>query len=154
LLDAGDMKQHEMIAELIAPCGANCIICMAYLRKKNHCPGCRFDDQNKAKSCVQCRIKNCLELNRNKLKFCYECTNYPCEKIKHLDKRYRINYSYSMIESLEYLKEYGIKQHIKNEKRKWICKECGGVICVHRGFCIECGKIWYQNIGNNRSKIK
>jgi hypothetical protein len=27
---------------LIAPCGMNCGVCMAYLREKNKCPGCRL----------------------------------------------------------------------------------------------------------------
>jgi len=148
------MKRYEMVEEQIAPCGANCLLCMAYLRTRNHCPGCRFDDTNKAKSCIQCRIKNCTELKDNNLHYCSECNKFPCEKIKHLEKRYRKNYSYSMIESLNYLMANGIANHLKNEKEKWNCKKCGGVICVHRGFCIEFGEIWYPNIGNNRSKIK
>ena len=148
------MSQFEMIEKQIAPCGANCIICMAYLRTKNHCPGCRFDDKNKSISCIQCKIKNCHELNDNNMKYCFECKKYPCDKIKHLDKRYRKNYCYSMIESLNYLNSNGILRHIENQKEIWICKKCGGVICVHRGFCIICGEIWYPNIGNKRSKIK
>jgi hypothetical protein len=148
------MKKHEMIEDQIAPCGANCIICMAYLRTKNNCPGCRFEDTHKAKSCIQCKIKNCPEYKENKIEYCFECSKYPCEKINHLDKRYRKNYSYSMIELLNFLKANGITKLLKNEKEKWICKKCRGVICVHRGFCIECGEIYYSNIGNTRSKIK
>ena len=34
--------------DLIAPCGMNCNICMAYLREKNKCPGCREIDINKS----------------------------------------------------------------------------------------------------------
>jgi hypothetical protein len=147
------MNKHEMIEMQIAPCGANCTICMAFLRSKNNCPGCRFENKNKAKSCIQCKIKNCEEYDKS-ITYCFECSKYPCEKIIHLDKRYRKNYSYSMIDSLNDLKENGIKQHLQHETEKWICKKCRGVICVHRGFCIECGKIWYNNIGNYRSKIK
>ena len=42
---------------LIAPCGMNCTLCYAYQRTKNHCPGCRTDDEQKAFSCTNCRIK-------------------------------------------------------------------------------------------------
>ena len=148
------MKQQKMIEDQIAPCGANCILCMAYLRTKNHCPGCRFDDKNKAKSCIQCKIKNCQRLKDSNLNYCYECIDYPCDRIKHLDKRYRKNYSYSMIDSLNDIKINGVINHIKNEEEKWICKKCGGVVCVHRGYCVECGEIVYYSIGNYRSKIK
>ncbi len=149
-----NMKPIQMNKELIAPCGANCMICMAYLRTKNQCLGCRNDNTNKAKSCIECKIKNCDLMKDLGIYYCFQCTNYPCKKIKHLDNRYRKNYSYSMIESMQYLKEHGMTLHLKNETTKWICADCGGVICVHRGYCIDCGKIYYQNIGNYRSPIK
>jgi hypothetical protein len=31
--------------QLIAFCGMNCTLCMAYLRDKNRCPGCRTDQR-------------------------------------------------------------------------------------------------------------
>ena len=122
-------------SSLIAPCGMNCGVCMAYLRAKNHCPGCRGDDTNKAKSCVNCRIKNCNSL---KSSFCFSCNVFPCERIKHLDKRYRTKYHMSMIENLDNIKKFGLKKFVSNEKKRWTCPKCGGVICVHRG-CINCG---------------
>ncbi len=35
---------------IIAPCGMNCSICMAYLRGKNKCPGCRGIDDGIGRS--------------------------------------------------------------------------------------------------------
>ena len=125
-----------MKSSLIAPCGMNCGVCMAYLRDKNHCPGCWGADKNKSKSCVNCRIKNCSEL---KSKFCFSCKKFPCELITHLDKRYRTRYNMSMIENLNNIKKLGIKKFVINEKLRWTCPKCGGIICVHRG-CIKCGK--------------
>lgn len=40
------MRSFNKIS-LIAPCGMNCSICMAYLREKNKCPGCRGNDIDK-----------------------------------------------------------------------------------------------------------
>jgi hypothetical protein len=60
--------------------------------------------------------------------------------MKHLDKRYRTNYNMSMIENLENIKEFGIRTFLRAEKKKWTCSECGGTICVHKGFCYSCGK--------------
>jgi hypothetical protein len=42
------MKENNKRKELVAPCGMNCGICIAYLREKNKCPSCRGDDINKS----------------------------------------------------------------------------------------------------------
>jgi hypothetical protein len=125
---------------LLAPCGMNCGICRAYLREKNKCPGCRGDDTNKTVTRVRCKIKNCEVLKKEKLEFCFECKDFPCPNLKHLDKRYTTKYNMSMIENLENIKNLGIEQFLKNEKVKWACSECGGTICVHNGYCYSCGK--------------
>jgi len=125
---------------LIAPCGMNCGICMAYLREKNKCPGCRAADTNKAVSVLRCKIKNCEVIQKGKAKFCFECGNFPCANLKHLDKRYRTKYNMSMIENLEYIRDYSMRKFIKNEDVRWTCSRCGGTICVHKGYCIDCMK--------------
>ncbi len=129
-------------SKLIAPCGMNCTLCMAILlRKKNKCPGCRGSNAGKPDACVRCIIVNCDSLKRNKLKYCsVKCDKYPCKRLKNLDKRYRTKYSMSMIENLENIEKSGIRAFVENEKVKWACSECGGIICVHRGFCSNCGK--------------
>ncbi len=45
-----------------------------------------------------------------------------------------------MIENLENIKKFGIREFVKNEKIRWACSQCGGTICVHRGYCYNCGK--------------
>jgi hypothetical protein len=125
---------------LIAPCGMNCGICMAYLREKDKCPGCRAIDTNKAISVIRCKIKNCEVIQKGKAKFCFGCENFPCKNLKHLDKRYRTKYSMSMIENLENIQSIGIREFLANEKVRWACPECGGTICVHRGYCYSCEK--------------
>ena len=130
----------SMKSSLIAPCGMNCGICMAYLREKKKCPGCRVFDKNEPVSIAKCKIKNCATFKRSKLKFCFECEEFPCDNLKHLDKRYRTKYNMSMIENLENIKKFGIREFVKNEKIRWACSQCGGTICVHRGYCYNCGK--------------
>ena len=127
-------------SSLIAPCGMNCGICMAYLREKKKCPGCRESNENKSFSVVNCRIKNCDELKKNNVKFCFTCKKFPCARIKHIDKRYRTKYNMSMIENLENIKKFGIRKFVNNEKIRWACSKCGGTICVHRGCCYSCGE--------------
>ena len=127
-------------SSLIAPCGMNCGICMAYLREKKNCLGCRGSDDNKSFSCRNCRIKNCDELRKHDMTFCYECEKLPCVRLRGLDKRYRTKYNMSMIENLANIKTFGIRKFIKNENVRWTCLKCGGIICVHRGFCFTCGE--------------
>ena len=128
---------------LIAPCGMNCSLCIAYQFKekdlnkrgfhKKYCPGCLP------------RGKNCLHmgdvcelLGKGKIRFCFECEDYPCKRLKALDKRYRTKYHMSMIENLNYIRDNGLKSFLENEKNKWRCTGCGGRICCHNGLCLNC----------------
>lgn len=125
---------------LIAPCGMNCSICMAFLRKKNKCNGCRAINTWNPKTRVECKIKNCEILNSQGMDYCHQCIRYPCTLIKHIDKRYKTRYNMSMIENLNAIKDNGIDEFKKGENEKWKCKGCGGVINVHKGICNVCGK--------------
>ena len=124
--------------ELIAPCGMNCGICLGYLREKNRCSGCWVDNEHKPKHCVNCIIKNCELLEKTNSKFCFDCEKYPCTRLKQLDKRYRTNYGISMIENLDNIKKVGLDRFVQIEYDRWICNNCGGTICVHRGYCLRC----------------
>ncbi len=85
---------------IVAPCGMNCGICVAYLREKSKCPGCRGDDSNKPVTRVRCKIKTCEVFRKENVEFC-DCENFPCENLNHLDTRYKNNYNMSMIEIFE-----------------------------------------------------
>jgi hypothetical protein len=134
------MNTKQMKSSLLAPCGINCAVCMAYLREKNRCLGCRTNTTDKPITRAQCKIKNCDELNQNNFKFCFKCKKFPCERMKHMDKRYRTRYKMSTIENLENIKKLGVREFIRNEKIRWACSQCGGTISVHRGYCYSCGK--------------
>ena len=135
------MKSKSSIkSTLIAPCGMNCGICMAFLREKNHCDGYRGDDAQKPKYCIQCKIVNCENIKSGKLKYCSKkCANFPCERLKSLDKRYRTKYKMSMLENLENIEILGVRKFVRTEKSRWKCRNCGGTINVHRGICAKCG---------------
>jgi hypothetical protein len=124
---------------LIAPCGMNCGVCMAYLRANNKCPGCRAADTHKKVTRIGCKIKNCSTFEEAESRFCFACEEFPCDRLRHLDTRYRTKYSMSMIENLENIKNHGINEFLKNEKTRWTCPTCGGTLCVHKGYCYGCG---------------
>lgn len=126
---------------LIAPCGMNCGTCIAYLRNKNTCPGCRVNSDDKAVSVRRCIIQKCVQLEMTESKFCYECDTYPCKRLKQLDKRYRTRYSTSFIENLTMIKEKGIEKFLVFESERRTCITCGSVLSVHRNHCLSCHKV-------------
>jgi hypothetical protein len=134
-------KTNAIRTALIAPCGMNCRLCIAYTRDKQACPGCRGDDSVKSKTRVACRIKNCEKIRKDTVRYCFSCDRFPCDRLNHLDERYRTKYGMSMIDNLVQMKQFGMRIFIKNEKGKWACPECGQLICVHKPQCI-CGHKW------------
>jgi len=129
--------------ELIAPCGMNCAVCSAYLALRNdvkskevrmpYCAGCRPRD----KKCAFLK-KRCNLLLNNKVRFCYECEDFPCKYLERIDARYRNNYRISLIGNLNFIKNGTLSEFLKKEDEKWKCPQCGGVICCHNGLCFSC----------------
>jgi hypothetical protein len=129
---------EEMPTTMLAPCGINCRVCYVYLRKKKPCLGCRGQDDAKPEHCRKCKIKDCA-LGQS-IDFCFDCTSFPCVTIKRLDKNYRQRYQVSLIANAIRLKTVGAQQYLREEREKWTCAECGGVISLHDHACSECGK--------------
>ncbi len=126
--------------ELIAPCGINCAVCLAYLREKNTCAGCLGPDEEKRPSCRVCKKKTCEEHAKAEFTYCFECPKFPCRNLKDLEKRYTTKYNYSPITTLNQIKEKGFEAFLASEEEKWKCKNCGATLCVHRDKCLQCGE--------------
>ena len=99
------MSSNRFVPELIAPCGMNCALCRAYNAfihgvprqrgKVTHCAGCLPRAKN-------CYIKRgCKKLSKHQIQSCSECETMPCNKLDHLDQRYRERYGMSMVENLK-----------------------------------------------------
>jgi predicted RNA-binding Zn-ribbon protein involved in translation (DUF1610 family) len=136
------MLNNKFATDLIAPCGINCAICRAYIAythgiprvrgKITYCAGCLPRDKN-------CYIKRgCKKLSERQIQSCSKCDTMPCEKLAHLDKRYRERYGTSMVENLKQLKSKGIDEFLKSQAEKYTCPNCGDVICVHDAKCLAC----------------
>ena len=139
-------KATTIPIDLIAPCGMNCRLCWGFIRDRNSCPGCFRDngqESKKSKYRTTCKIRNCDRLAKGKTKYCSDsCDDFPCARLKQLDKRYKAKYEMSMIDNLQIISAAGIRNFIRNEKIKWKCPECGGLICVHKPICLACGYEW------------
>jgi hypothetical protein len=140
------MKNKNPISEhLIAPCGMNCALCSRYLAylnnlKRSHCIGCRPANKN-CGALLKNKCTGAKNILKGNILFCFECSQYPCKKLIHLDERYRANYRMSMIENLESIKKHGITRFIKKQYKKHSCKKCGSLISTHNNKCFKCDTI-------------
>ena len=133
------MKMPKQIdAEMIAPCGVNCLACNAHLSGKPPCPGCRAPvEKITRKSCRECLIKKCA--NEKSKKWCFECARFPCDLLKKLDKRYSKKYDVYIIESASGAR-LNLPDFLKLQKELFTCESCNGVINQHHKLCSECGQ--------------
>jgi hypothetical protein len=132
-----------MEEQLIAPCGMNCGLCISYLSMRNdlndkgfskkYCVGCI----PRGKHCTFLK-KHCDLLGEGLVRFCFECKDFPCKRLKELDKRYRVNYHMSMIDNLEHIKAQGMASFLEKEEIAWKCPTCKEMISCHNGLCIRC----------------
>ncbi len=122
---------------MLAPCGINCTVCYVHLRTKKNCGGCRVESPHKPDRCRVCAIKTCAEQKGRGL--CFRCPEFPCVRIKNLDKSYRLRYGVSLIENGRALQKVGIKAFLQADLKHWTCAQCGGVVILHDGLCSECG---------------
>jgi len=133
--------QNSIFKEnLIAPCGMNCGVCIAYLREKKPCKGCRQKSENKPYHCITCIIANCENLAKTESGFCFDCIKFPCKRMKQLDLRYRKKYRTSLIENLKEIQQQSINVFLNNEAVKWTCSFCGEILSIHRLYCLNCKK--------------
>lgn len=141
MADAAPPHPDSLTAELIAPCGMDCGICIGHLRDRKTCPGCNDpDDSSKAYHCAACTIKRCEHLAQSSEASCVDCAKYPCARLRQLDKRYRSKYRMSVIENLGELHRVGVEAFVELERARWACPHCGALVSVHRTACLACGK--------------
>ena len=143
--------------QLVAPCGLYCGSCPLYKARTDRALAEKIAQQRGIQVedlpvCLGCKAQqghipvmgepicgtyDCV-INQRGLRFCYECEDFPCKNLKHIDKRYKTNFKMSMIENLEFIKKHGIKDFLENEDKKWKCPNCGEIICCHNGICFNC----------------
>lgn len=132
-----EMKMPERIEPaMFAPCGMNCLVCYKHCYHKKPCAGCLKNDQGKPEHCRKCGIKDCVTA-RN-IAYCFECSEYPCNRIKRLEKSYHVRYHASLMENSLMVQKQGIASFLEQQKENHTCPECGGIISIHAAECSEC----------------
>lgn len=133
------MKMPDAIdAAMFAPCGMNCMVCYKHCYHKKPCAGCLNSDQGKPEHCRKCKIKDCVR--ERALRYCFECEDYPCKRIKSLEKSYNTRYHASLMENSRRVRELGLEAFMAQQKQLFTCPDCGGVISLHDAECSECGR--------------
>ncbi len=131
-------NSHMPDENRLAPCGVYCAACSAWLDSKNPCPGCRaLDEQITRKSCRNCAKKRCAAAQG--VRWCFECTRFPCARIKDLDKRYRQNYGVDLIQNGRDA-QADMAAFLRAQQTRFTCPACGGTIDQHHRRCSVCGK--------------
>jgi hypothetical protein len=98
-----------------------------------YCTGCR----PKKKNCAFLK-KQCPKLSNEEVTFCFDCNNFPCNRLKTIDTRYKSRYRMSMIENLNFIKKEGTEKFLEKQEKSWKCQNCGELICCHNGICFNC----------------
>ena len=130
-------------ADMLAPCGLDCSVCSYAQRKDNPCVGCTGPNENKSDFCAnQCKIVQCEKRLNNLYRFCDECPDFPCALVREQDEIYRARHalSESPIENLRRFREKGMSGFLREQRKRWTCKECGEAVSVQTGICSGCGK--------------
>ena len=127
---------------MIGCCGLDCSACSAAYGD-SPCRGCGGPEKYKPEFCRSiCGIKVCEKRINDQYRFCYECPEYPCEITCAHDQRCQAEYisRESPFENLKRIQEVGVEKFLHEERDRWTCVECGGVIRSQDGICSGCGR--------------
>lgn len=130
------MPSEPIETIMFAPCGMNCKVCYKHCYMKKTCDGCLKSDEGKPEHCRKCKIKDCVK--RKGVSYCYECSEYPCKLIKNLEKSYNTRYGASLVENSQFVKANGLTAFMEQQKERYTCPNCGGIISIHDAECSEC----------------
>ncbi len=122
----------------IAPCGVNCLACSAHLSDKTPCPGCRAPSEEiTRKSCRDCEKKKCAF--GQGIQWCFQCRQFPCQRIRGLNERYRKNYGVDLVQNgLDAKRDWN--SFLLAQKERFSCAVCGQIIDQHHRRCSGCGR--------------
>lgn len=130
------MPEEHLDVNMFAPCGMNCKVCYKHCYHKTPCAGCFNSDKGKPEHCRKCKIKDCIKEKGHS--FCYECSVFPCKLITNLEKSYNTRYGVSLMANSFYVKEHGLERFMDEQKKRFTCPLCGGIISIHDKECSEC----------------
>lgn len=97
------MKGFNRRNQLLSLCGLNCRLCPMFLNKC--CPGCGGGEGNQP-----CKIAKC-SIAHNDVEYCFQCSEYPCEKYEHIADFDSFITHRNQKDNLEKARQIGIKTY-------------------------------------------
>jgi len=98
-----------------------------------YCAGCRPRDRKYVPL-----KKRCALLLNHGVRFCYECSTFPCRNLERIDARYHKHYRTSWIEISPLSSSIRLPLLSSMRMRSGVAR-CGGVLCCHNAICFKCG---------------
>ena len=97
------MKNFQRKDLSLSLCGLNCELCT--MKLDNYCPGCGGGAGNQS-----CSIAKC-SLQQNSVEYCYQCSEYPCEKYEGIDEFDSFITHRNQLKDMEKAEKIGIEQY-------------------------------------------
>lgn len=97
------MKNFQRKDLSFSLCGLNCELCT--MKLDDYCPGCGGGAGNQG-----CTIAKC-SLQHDNVEYCYQCSEYPCEKYEGIDEFDSFITHRNQIKDMEKAEKMGIEQY-------------------------------------------
>lgn len=115
------MHMPDAIPEnMFAPCGMNCMVCYKHCTVwQKRASLCRMPERGpkaKPRHCRACAIRDCCR--EKGLRYCLECTAFPCRRLNRLEKSYRTRYDASLLSNSRAVLTRGLAVFLENERQK------------------------------------
>jgi hypothetical protein len=122
-------------------CGLYCGACPDLLdtqagKAKHACRGCK-SSVNNPEWCAICDIKSCAR--EKKIAFCYQCDEYPCEKITSFIEDAHYPYHREVTEYMKIIEREGKQGWLEKMKVRWSCGACRQPVSWWQQACPHCG---------------
>ncbi|MFX1310090.1 MAG: DUF3795 domain-containing protein [Promethearchaeota archaeon] len=144
-------------------CGA-CFVMTAYKQNRTDCIPDKWGSQIHGKelkcygcksniifeNCRKCGIRNCAQTKS--VEFCNQCSDYPCDKFKRIES-FNLAHHNVAIHSLKTIEKVGVQTWLNQQKKRWLCTNCGSPFSWYEENCFQCGRELFNSIKEEK-KLK
>ena len=152
-------KEEKDLSRVAGICGIYCGTCPKYLAPRENdmeelqrmaqesslsveeirCDGCLSDHLHR--DCIDCKhgFRRCAE--EKKVTWCFQCSDFPCQRLEAFKDIHAINgiwHHKKVIDHLQFMKQHGVEEWVKNQDREGACSNCGKMLFWYSRQCPRC----------------
>ena len=106
-------------------------------REELVCGGCKSDDVYAG--CSTCSLRGCAR-GKN-VEHCVDCADYPCTRYSKWQSLAKfLPHTHESASSLETIKRDGIDRWLAEQKKRWLCPDCGTPFSWYASVCSKCDR--------------